>query len=231
MQAAPREQRRQRRAAPPRRGAPPRADRSRRGIDPEQVVAAAATLVDGEGIDALNLTRVAEVLGVSQPALYNHVGGADDLLRRLALLARQLLLHRLQVAAVGRAGDDAVAAVAGAWRAFVREHPGLYAATDRHPLAGYEDLEAAVDDIVGLLRQVVSGYGLGPDLAEHGAWSVRSAVHGFVVLETEQGHPGRLDLDESFDLLVRLVCSGLRGLAVEASDQGGSSSGQGGLSR
>jgi AcrR family transcriptional regulator len=181
----------------------------------DRIVDVAAQLADAEGIDAVTLSRIAAELSVSQPAMYNHIGGYEDLLRRLALRARQVLVHRLRNSAVGRAGDDAVCAVADAWRTFAREHPGLYAATDRHPLAGYADLEQAVTEIVGVLCQVVGAYGLTPAEAEHGAWSLRSALHGFVVLEAEYGNPAPLDLDESFARLVKLLCGGLRQMALE----------------
>lgn len=191
--------------------------KERRSLNTEVLVTTAARIADSEGIDALSLSRVAAALGVSQPAMYNHVHGLSDLLRRLALLARQMLLERLRDATVGRARDDAVVSLADAWRSFAHEHPGLYAATDRHPLSGYEDLEAAVAAIISVLRHVVAGYGLGPVDAEHGAWSLRSALHGFVVLESEQGHPDRLDLDESFSRLVHLICGGLREMRHPAS--------------
>jgi AcrR family transcriptional regulator len=186
---------------------------TRRAVTPDLIVEAGAAIADRDGIDALSLTRVADALGVTQPALYNHVDGADDLLRRLALLARRMLAQRLRDAAVGRACDDAVAAVAHAWRSFVQDHPGLYAATDRHPLSGFHDLEDAVADIVVVLERVVAGYGVAPEDAEYGAWSVRSALHGFAVLEAEHGHPALLDLDEAFTRLVRLLCAGLREIA------------------
>lgn len=190
--------------------------RPRPAVTPTLIVEVAARLVDAEGIDALTLSRVAAELEVSQPAMYKHVDGVEDLLRRLALLARRQLAERLRDSAVGRSGDEAVEAVALAWRSFVKEHPGLYAATDRHPLAGYPDLEAAVADIIAILTRIVAGYGLGDDDAEHGAWSLRSAIHGFVVLEAERGHPGPLDLDESYTRLIRLMCGGLRDMAGQA---------------
>ncbi len=190
--------------------APQSGTSSRRALNRDVVVAAAADLVDKHGINALTLTRLAESLGVTQPALYNHVRSAGDCLYALALLARQQLLAELRAAAIGRAEDDAVCAVAEAWRTYVRKHPGLYAATDRHPLAGHPELEAAVQDIVMLLCRVVKGYGLSDDDAEHAAWSLRAALHGFVVLEAEQGHPAALPLNETFSRLVLLLCSGLR---------------------
>lgn len=182
----------------------------RKSLSRETVVAAATELVDREGVDNLSLTRIAGSLGVTQPALYKHVDDVHDLLRELALRARLMLLERVTRAAVGLSGDRAVHAVADAWRSFVHEHPGLYQATDRHPLAGYAELERAVADIVDVLRKVLSAYSLSKVDLEHGAWSLRSAVHGFVALESEGGHPAPMDLDDSFRRLVELLCSGYR---------------------
>lgn len=179
----------------------------------ELVVGTAAGIVDRDGPDRLSLTRVAAELGVTQPALYKHVRDASDLMRQVALTARRQLLDRLRDAAMGRTRDDALREVAAAWRSFVREHPGLYAATDRHPLAGYGDLERATADIVRVVARVVASYGLGPPEVDHAAWSVRSALHGFVSLEAEEGHPASMDLDESFQAMVGLLITGLRAMA------------------
>ncbi len=90
----------------------------------ERVIAAAADLVDSKGADALVLSQLAETLDVRQSALYKHVdGGVDDVHHQLSLLARSLLAEQLRAAAVGLSRDDAVMALADAWRAFVRVHP------------------------------------------------------------------------------------------------------------
>lgn len=167
-------------------------------------------MVDRDGVDALTMTRLAEALEVTLPALYNHVRGAQDCLHAVALTARVDLLRALRRAARDHSQDVAVEAVARAWRRYALSHPGRYAATDRHPVAGYPELEDAVRRIVELLQQVVGSYGLEPGRAEHGAWSLRAALHGFVALESEQGHPRQLLVDESFVQLVNLLCQGFR---------------------
>lgn len=45
----------------------------------ERVVAAAVELADSEGIDAVSMRRVGQVLGVEAMSLYNHVANKDDL--------------------------------------------------------------------------------------------------------------------------------------------------------
>ena len=181
-------------------------------VTTERVVAAATAIVDGDGIDALSLTRVAADLGVSQPALYNHVDGLQDLLRRLSLVAREQLVDALRRAAVGTTRDQAVRAVAEAWRTFVLTHPGLYAATDRYPVGTDPEIKAAVADVVGVLEAVLQGYDIAPRQRSAAAWSLRSAFHGFCALEVEGGHPLPQDLDAGYTHLLALLCAGLQQL-------------------
>ena len=182
-------------------------------LSTEVVVATAARVADAEGLDAVSLTRVARELGTSQPALYRYIGGYDDLIRALSLRGRQVLAERLTEAGVGLAGEDAVRAMGLAWRQVVADHPGLYAATDRYPCAGDDELEAAVERVVATLGRSLIGFDLSEDRHVHAARTLRSAFHGFSHLEAGDGHPLQQDLDDSFDHLIELLCAGIRALA------------------
>ena len=187
---------------------------SRGTLDTQQVVESAAALADAEGLDAVTLTRVAEHLGVRQPALYRHVDNFDALIRALGLRGRGILADRLGAAAVGMAGDDAVRAMGAAWRSMVADHPGLYAATDRYPCATDPELEEAVERVVEVLGQALTAYGLSDVDRVHAARSMRSVFHGFAHLESGDGHPYARDLDDSFNHLVDLLCAGIRQMAT-----------------
>ena len=188
----------------------------RRPLDAERVIAAAAEIADTDGLDKLTLTRVADALGVRQPALYRHVEGYDDLLRSLSRRGREILAQRLAGAAVGLSGDAAVAAVGYAWRQMVRDHPGIYAATDRYPCAGDAELESAVERVLGVLSQVLRGYDLTEEDRVHAARTLRSAFHGFSHLESGDGHPLPHDPEDTFDHLVQLLCAGIQRLSRRA---------------
>ena len=177
-------------------------------LDRATVVATAADLIDGQGVDALTVTAVAQELGVTQPALYRHLDGLDDLWRELGLAGRERLAAALTDAAVGRSGSDAVQAVADAWREFAHRHPGLYAATDRHPVAGDPELEEAVERVVSVLAMTLRGFDLDDDAVVHGARTLRSALHGFVSFELGDGHPNPHDPDETFERMIALLCRG-----------------------
>ncbi len=102
------------------------------------VVSAAADVSDEVGLDRLTLAAVANRLGVKLPSLYKHIDGLDGLRRDLAVLGVRELTEVLGSAAVGRAGHDALVAVAGAYRRYAAAHPGRYAATVRSPAPGDE---------------------------------------------------------------------------------------------
>lgn len=181
----------------------------RAGLDRATVVRGAAALADEGGLEGVSLTVLAERLGVRTPSLYNHVAGLDGLRRELALLGIRELATRLGRAAVGKAGDEAIVALADAYRAFAREHPGLYAASLRAPAP--DDLEAiaAADEVVALVTAALAAYGLRDDDALHAVRGLRAVIHGFVSLETNGGFGLSLRVDESFRRLLRTFTAGL----------------------
>jgi AcrR family transcriptional regulator len=181
----------------------------RAGLSTTSVVAAAAELADAEGLEALTLARLAGSVGVRTPSLYNHVSSLDDVRRRVALVALRELGDALRDAAVGRAGDDALIAMAHAYRAYARAHPGRYAATQRAPAAADAEMRAAASGAVEVVLAILRGYGLEGDDAIHAARGVRSALHGFVALESGGGFGIPVDLDESFDRMVTALARGL----------------------
>ncbi|HEU0192658.1 MAG TPA: WHG domain-containing protein [Gaiellales bacterium] len=181
-----------------------------RGLTPDQVVDRAAALVDADGLESLTLAGLAEHLGVRTPSLYNHVGGLADLRRRLGLRGLQELADRLRSATLARTGDDGLLALASAYRAFAREHPGLYQAVQRAPAAGDDERAAGAAAVLEPLLAVLHSYGLEGDDAVHAARGVRSALHGFAELERGGGFGIDLDLDESYRRLVGALGAGLR---------------------
>jgi AcrR family transcriptional regulator len=182
----------------------------RSGLDSEAVVTAAAALADANGLEAVTLARLADTLGVRAPSLYVHVDGLPDLRGRLAARGARELASAVQAAAAGRARGDALAAVAEVYRAYAREHPGTYAAMQRAPeLNQNPEASAAATELVDVILAVLRGYGLEGDDAVHAARIVRAALHGFALLEADEGFGIPLDLDESFARLVDVLDRGL----------------------
>jgi AcrR family transcriptional regulator len=186
------------------------------GLDEAQVLRAAAQIVDVEGQDALTLAALARRLGVRTPSLYNHITGMAGLRRDLALLSTRQLCTRLARATIGKTTDDAILALAEAFRSYIREHAGLYSLTvkaSRLQEPADLALAAAEDEVVQIVMAVLASYGLHGQTAIHAVRGLRSLVHGFATLENAGGFGLPLDTEESFRLLVRMLIGGIHALA------------------
>jgi AcrR family transcriptional regulator len=181
-------------------------------LDEEQVVAAAATLADEQGLEAVTLSRVARELGVQPPSLYNHVDSLDALMRLLSLRSGTLLGNSLADAVAGRAGPEAVAAAAHAYRAFSKEHPGLYPTTIRAPRPEDGAHAAAGERVLTLLMATLHAWDLSNDERIDAIRGFRAAVHGFVVVEAGGGYMMDRSHDLSFDALIATLIAGLDAL-------------------
>ncbi len=187
----------------------------RAGLDTDAVVAAGAELADEIGFPGLTMARLAERVGVRTPSLYKHIASQDDLNRRIAALAMTGVGEAIGAAIQGRAGRDALRAAARALREFVLAHPGRYAATIGLEPTGPDD-PLAVAAVKGMepFTAVLRGYDIAPDDMTHALRTLRSAFHGFATIESAGGFQWSTDTDESFEWLVDLIDTGLRGGSV-----------------
>ena len=185
----------------------------RKLLDKNTVVNAAADLINRDGLDALTLNRLAGILGIRTPSLYNHIDGMAGLMHELALLNIRRLAERLGTVAMGRSGSAGLVAVAEAYRAYIKENPGLYLSSLR--ASGNQgspdtELQAGEESVVRIVLAMLDSLGLSDADAIHAARALRSAVHGFTTLEIAGGFGIRLDLDESFARLIGMLVAGLQ---------------------
>ncbi|WP_026912942.1 TetR-like C-terminal domain-containing protein [Patulibacter minatonensis] len=170
---------------------------------------AAVAIADAEGLAALTLSRLAAQLGVRTPSLYHHVDGLDGARRAVALRGLRDLGTALRDAAVGRSGPDALRAVADAYRAYALAHPGAYAATQRVVPAEDDELRAAAARATEVVFAVVRHWEDDEEELVHLVRAVRSALHGFVLLESGGGFGMPAPRDASFARLVDVQRAGL----------------------
>ncbi|WP_149825510.1 TetR/AcrR family transcriptional regulator [Streptomyces tailanensis] len=159
---------------------------SRVGLTPERLAQAGAELADEIGFDAVTVSEVARRFDVKVASLYSHVKNSQDLRTRIALLALEELADRGATALAGRAGKDALAALANVYRDYAREHPGRYDAA-RLKL----DPESAAASAGGrhsrMTRAILRGYDLAEPDQTHAVRLLGSVFHGYVSLESAGG--------------------------------------------
>lgn len=186
---------------------------ARAGLNEERVVEAAELIADEVGLSRLTLSSLADRLGVRQPSLYKHVEGMEGLQRSIAVRAKIELGQVLAREAVGKARGDAIKAMSTAYRHWAKEHPGRYVATLRAPVPGDIEDDAASRAVVRVVFDVLVGYNLIDEDAVDATRALRSALHGFVTLETGSGFGLPVDIDRSFDRLIDGIVTAFDGWA------------------
>jgi AcrR family transcriptional regulator len=179
----------------------------KRGLHRDDVIGAALSIVDADGLEALSLTAVAAALEVQPPSLYSHVDGLNGLLDALAVAATAEFGEMLRDSVVGVSGDAAVTAFAHAYRDWATHNPGRYELSLRKAVP--ERKRSAGRSAIETMDRVLAAYGLSGADATAAGRSLRAALHGFSTLESAESL-GRGPHDASFDYLVQLFLDGLR---------------------
>lgn len=182
---------------------------TKRNLTLIKIIEQAAEHVDSAGRNDITIGDLADDLGVHASALYNHIDGLDGLNYELAVHSTGAVADHLLDAVVATAGADAVRALAHAYRQFAIQHPGQYASQLLPPVAPNDSLANAQQRIVNAFVRVLSSTGLEGDATVHAARTVRSAIHGFVALESIDAFTSSVDQATSFDYLVDFLVAGL----------------------
>ncbi len=178
---------------------------ARAGLTPARVIEEAELLVD-EG--DLTLAALGARLGVRVPSLYKHIDGLDALLGALRTRATLDLTTAMRNAAVGVSRDEAVVALARAYRTWAGAHPGRYLLAQQPAEATDAEGVAASESAVQVVADVLAGYGLSETDTIDAIRALRSSIHGFVALEASGGFGMPRDVDRSFDALITALTRG-----------------------
>ena len=171
---------------------------ARVGLTVARLVESGAELADEAGFDAVTLSALARRHGVKVASLYSHVANSHDLRSRICLLALEEMADRGATALAGRAGRDALVALAGVYRTYAHDHPGRYAAAE-YRLDAVDAAASAGPRHAGLARAVLRGYDLDEPEQTHAVRLMGSVIRGFVNLELAGGFGhGEPDAEQSW---------------------------------
>ena len=159
---------------------------ARVGLSAERLTLAGAQLADEVGFEQVTLSALARQFDVKVASLYSHLKSSHELKTRIALLALEELADRVADAVAGRAGRDALAAFADAYRAYAHEHPGRYDAA-RFRLDPETAAASAGVRHAQMTRALLRAYDLDEPDQTHAVRMLGSVFHGFVSLEAAGG--------------------------------------------
>ncbi|OYQ30851.1 hypothetical protein CHU93_06205 [Sandarakinorhabdus cyanobacteriorum] len=158
------------------------------------LTAAARTIVERDGVEALTLRAVAAATGVSAMAPYHHFRDRSALVAAVAAQGFDQLYAEKMAALATASGDPAQRIVAGsiAYVRFVAEHPTLYRLMKSPALANcaaHPDLAAAAarpgQSLAAMLGELAAAgrlRGIGPEQAGAIIWAL---VHGIATLAND----------------------------------------------
>jgi AcrR family transcriptional regulator len=158
----------------------------RAGLTTARLVQAGAELADEVGFEQVTVSALARRFDVKVASLYSHVRNSQDLKTRIALLALDQLADRGAAALAGRAGKDALAALANVYRDYATEHPGRYAAAQLR-LDPETAAASAGPKHAQMTRALLRGYDLAEPDQTHAVRMLGSFFHGYVSLELGGG--------------------------------------------
>ncbi|TMR15448.1 TetR/AcrR family transcriptional regulator [Nonomuraea turkmeniaca] len=156
------------------------------GLTAERLAQAGAELADEVGFDQVTVSALARRFDVKVASLYSHVKNSQDLKTKIALLALEELADRGAAALAGRAGKDALAALANVYRDYAREHPGRYAAAQLR-LSPEAAAASAGGRHAQMTRAILRGYDLTEPDQTHAVRLLGSVFHGYISLELGGG--------------------------------------------
>ncbi|MFF8938783.1 TetR/AcrR family transcriptional regulator [Streptomyces paradoxus] len=159
---------------------------ARAGLTPERLTEAGAELADEVGFEQVTVSALARRFDVKVASLYSHVRNSHDLKTRIALLALTDMADRAAEALAGRAGKDALAALANVYRDYAREHPGRYDAAQLRLDPQTAAASAGVRH-AQMTRALLRGYDLTEPDQTHAVRLLGSVFHGYVSLELGGG--------------------------------------------
>jgi AcrR family transcriptional regulator len=154
-----------------------------------EIVEAARELLEAEGPEGLSMRRLADRLGIRAPSLYKHF--ADKQSVEAALISDCFEQQAAAFEAAVAGSDEPLAAIAGVYRSFAKEHPHLYRLMTGGPLQR-DRLAPGVEDRAAL--PLVDAVGGDMDLAR-AAWAF---AHGMTILELDSRFPADADLDTAW---------------------------------
>lgn len=155
----------------------------------EQIVDAALTILEREGIAALTMRRLAAAVGIRAPSLYKHFPDKGSVEIELIAIGFADAADRFERATRGSRRRPLLA-VAQAYRSFALERPDLYRLMNDRPLERArlpEGLEARA--AAPLLRAT------GSLALARSAWGM---AHGLVLLELSRRFPEGADVEAAW---------------------------------
>ena len=148
---------------------------------------------------------------ISDVPAYNHIVNIDEIFSETAARANSMMIEAEEKASKGKIRDEALFAIADAYRDFARSHYELYKVVfnlqnSRSDFMRKEEVGRTIAPIM----EALSAYRLNETQKRHWQRTLRSVMHGFVAHEEAGGFAYiGTPRDESYRVAIRCVIDGI----------------------
>jgi len=177
----------------------------RQGLTQDIILNKTVQLINEQGYQKLSFVLLAKLLDVKPPAMFKHFKNMDQLKESLTLVSVKMLKQKLQDAATGRAGEEALSSICHAYRDFAKANRGLYQAMQPSYFGRNKEIEQAAIQLMSIIINVLKGFDVAEEHYIHLLRVIRSSLHGFVVLELEYGFGMTANIDISFEHQINAI--------------------------
>lgn len=177
----------------------------RANLNKERIFAAAAELANQNGFAALSLKDIAAHFGVKPPSLFKHLRDLAEVRDALAVSGMLKLKNAISVA-TGKTAADRLAQIMHAYRQFAKEFPGEYDAFQETHVRRSPQVNQLGEEVLATFIAALPAKQSLPEKI-HNLRFLRSALHGFIVLEKGRGFGLPEDVGESFNRMVDALIS------------------------
>lgn len=183
---------------------------AKKGLTKKIIIDTALMQIEENGLPAFSLRTLAAALEIQVSSLYNHIKGQNELLTEIGLRAVDMLAELEESAIQNKKKDEALVALADAYRFFAKEHTQLYRIIMGVHNLDIPILESAAQKIAKPILRVISDYGVEEDMQIHYQRMLRSVMHGFFVHESSGGFSvSSIDKDVSYRLSIECIAAQL----------------------
>ena len=183
---------------------------AQKGINKDTIVAKAIEIIERTKTPAISMREIADELGIKTPSLYNHIKSMNELFIAVSFYAAEEL-KQIQLASIkGKGREEALFALAAAYRKFAKEHTGLYKVTIALPNLPEDILAQAAAAIADPIFLVLQKFEQSEEQSIHWQRILRSIIHGFLMQEEAgffQHHPA--NVETSYQMAIRCFINGL----------------------
>lgn len=184
---------------------------ARKGLTREIIVREAVRLVEEDGYENLSMRNLAKRLCVKAASLYNHIPSVETLHAEICMKIVDDFFQAQKDAMAGKAPEEAVLALALAYRNLALEKRSVYDIAIALPVEGDQLLNEKRKSFFYIAMEAVGKFALTEEQKLYWQRILRVSMHGFVSLE-QAGYftNSAIDTEQSYRFTIMNIVKGLK---------------------